>query len=170
MEQEYDLGVYLRRRYASLLGDGRYSNNVVHVQSELNVNLIHNYCILFFINCHSIVGSNQIRTLRSAAVCLAGLFPTKYDQIWNRDLSWQSIPIHTVETNMDYILYPGKKCPLYERTFKEYLQSPEFIALMEKYEDLFSQLEKQSGMTVKSFHDAKDLYDILWIEKLHNNT
>lgn len=36
MEQEYDLGAYLRRRYASLLGDGRYSNNVVHIQSELN--------------------------------------------------------------------------------------------------------------------------------------
>lgn len=35
VEQEYDLGAYLRRRYASLLGDGRYSNNNVQIRSEL---------------------------------------------------------------------------------------------------------------------------------------
>lgn len=71
---------------------------------------------------------------------------------------------------MDYILYPGRKCALYERAFKEYLESSEFIALMEKYKNLFNQLEMQSGKTLKTFHDLKDLYDTLWIKKHQNFT
>lgn len=135
---------------------------LISIQNLLN--------IIFSSICHLIIGSDQDRTLRSAAVCLAGLFPSKYDQIWNRDISWQTIPIHTVPRHEDYILYPGKKCPKEDRAFNEYLQSPEFIAITDKYKNLLSQLEMQSGKTLKSFHDVKDLYDTLWIKEHQNFT
>ncbi|XP_055306827.1 prostatic acid phosphatase-like [Sitodiplosis mosellana] len=114
MEQSYELGAYLRRRYALLLGDIR-SDDIVNVQS-----------------------STLRRTKRSAAACLAGLFgKTKSDQILNSDLSWLSIPIHRVPQNEDYILYPGKKCPRYAHAIDEYLKSPQFIALMARHKEMF---------------------------------
>ncbi|XP_055307524.1 prostatic acid phosphatase-like isoform X1 [Sitodiplosis mosellana] len=148
VEQAYELGAYLRRRYASLLGDGPHSDDIVYVQS-----------------------SKQSRTLITGAICLAALlFPSKKDQILNRDLSWQSLPIYTVSKEEDYILYHGKKCQRYERAFDEYLESPEFTALMARHKKMFRQLQKRSGMEINTFHDAKRLYNVLWIEKLQNKT
>ncbi|XP_055307525.1 prostatic acid phosphatase-like isoform X2 [Sitodiplosis mosellana] len=107
VEQAYELGAYLRRRYASLLGDGPHSDDIVYVQ---------------------------------------------------------------ISKEEDYILYHGKKCQRYERAFDEYLESPEFTALMARHKKMFRQLQKRSGMEINTFHDAKRLYNVLWIEKLQNKT
>ena len=108
--------------------------------------------------------------MRSAVVSLAGLFPNENDRIFDEHLSWQSIPVHTVPKKKDFILFPGRKCPRYKRAFDRYLESPEFIALMARHKRLFCKLQKWSRMEIRTFHDAKFLYDVLWIEKLKNKT
>ena len=44
------------------------------------------------------------RTLMSAMSNLAGLYPPSGDQIWNKDIMWQPIPVHTRPTLVNYLL------------------------------------------------------------------
>lgn len=46
-EQSYGMGAYMRRRYASLLENGRYSHDIVHAQSKSNVKLTPNHIQLY---------------------------------------------------------------------------------------------------------------------------
>jgi len=43
------------------------------------------------------------RTLMSAECNLAGLFPPQGSQVWNSELRWQPIPVHTVPKKKDYV-------------------------------------------------------------------
>jgi len=43
------------------------------------------------------------RTLMSAYSNLAGLFPPQDSQVWNDDLLWQPIPVHTEPLESDYV-------------------------------------------------------------------
>ncbi|XP_055301172.1 prostatic acid phosphatase-like [Sitodiplosis mosellana] len=145
IEQEYELGKYLRRRYASLLGDGHYSNDNVYVQS-----------------------TDVDRTLMSAAANLAGLFPPDDNQVWNRDINWRPIPIHSIPLDLDYVLYVGKPCPRYDHAMEEYLNSSEHANLIAKYKEMFTYLEENSGVQIRTFDDAQLLYNTLWIENQKN--
>lgn len=67
--QLFDLGLYLRRRYNTLLGE-KYSPNKVYIQS-----------------------TDVDRTLMSAEAALSGLFiPTEEEQ-WNDRIMWQPVPV-----------------------------------------------------------------------------
>lgn len=114
--------------------------------------------------------SDMVRTEECAKACLFGLFPTNDDEIWDKNDASQSIPIYKVPKQSDYILFPSDDCDRYERAFYAYIQSPVFKAYMAQHKELFRRLQKLSGMKIKTFHDAKELYDILCIEKLNNKT
>jgi len=43
------------------------------------------------------------RTLMSAETDLAGLFPPEGPQLWNDELLWQPVPVHTVSEESDYV-------------------------------------------------------------------
>ena len=65
------------------------------------------------------------RTLLSAESTLAGLYPTKGNHIWGRDMPWQPIPVHTVELEADNLLYNQPKCPRMTELDKDVLNLPE---------------------------------------------
>ena len=79
---QYRLGIYLQNRYmndSNLLNE-TYSRYEIYVRST-DVN----------------------RTLMSAQANMAGLYPPQGKQIWNQDILWQPIPVHTVPVVEDYV-------------------------------------------------------------------
>ncbi|XP_067883590.1 lysosomal acid phosphatase-like, partial [Heterodontus francisci] len=77
MRQHYELGQYLRRRYKDFLNSS-YDRHQIYVRS-----------------------TDVDRTLMSAESDLAGLYPPHGHQIFNPDVNWQPIPVHTVPEKYD---------------------------------------------------------------------
>ncbi|XP_032265100.1 prostatic acid phosphatase isoform X2 [Phoca vitulina] len=77
MEQHYELGQYIRKRYRKFLNES-YKREQVYIQS-----------------------TDVDRTLMSAMTNLAGLFPPEGISVWNPSLPWQPIPVHTLSLSED---------------------------------------------------------------------
>lgn len=63
--------------------------------------------------------SDVDRTLTSAASNLAGLYARDKDDIFNENLNWNPIPIHTVPNNEDAVIVMLKDCPKYKQLSDE---------------------------------------------------
>lgn len=99
---------------------------------------------------------------------LAGFYPPKDQDIWNPDILWQPIPVHTTPAKMDKVLYAGKPCPRYDYLHKKYLETPEHRQLNKKYKKVFEYLTENSGKTVNSMKTVLQLYSCMNIERIHN--
>ncbi|XP_053455486.1 prostatic acid phosphatase isoform X2 [Nycticebus coucang] len=149
MEQHYELGKYLRKRYKNFLNDS-YKHEQVYIRS-----------------------TDVDRTLMSAMANLAALFPPEGISIWNPGLLWQPIPVHTVSLPEDQLLHlPFRNCPHFQELERETLKSEEFQKRLHPYKDFIETLPKLSG-----FHGHQDLlgiwskvYDPLYCESVHNFT
>ncbi|XP_055307972.1 prostatic acid phosphatase-like [Sitodiplosis mosellana] len=142
-QQHYQLGQYLRKRYSSLLGNGDYSSDKVYVRS-----------------------TDSDRTLMSSQACLAGLFPPTNDQMWNPNLEWQPIPVHTTPLSNDFLLASDRKCNHFDYIMLEYLNSTEYKSLFKKYKNVIRYLEKMSGKQLRTLTDINNLYDTLLVEQM----
>ena len=60
-------------------------------------------CVLYVIIQVYVRSTDVDRVLMSALSNLAGLFPPNGSQVWNSDLLWQPIPVHTVPEDSDYV-------------------------------------------------------------------
>ncbi|XP_065723269.2 prostatic acid phosphatase isoform X1 [Drosophila suzukii] len=145
-QDHYDLGKWLRNRYSNLL-PFQYSNEDIFVQS-----------------------TDVDRTLMSAQSNLAGLYEPQGEDIWNADIKWQPIPIHTTPEKEDPILAAKAPCPAFDYELATLESSPEFKAMTEKHRDLFAYLSEKAGRSVKTFVDAQYLNNTLFIENLYNMT
>lgn len=105
----------------------------------------------------------------SAYANLAGMFPPENEEIWNKNLLWQPVPVHTVPENLDE-LYTGKKCDRYAREMKKYVESNEFMSLLEAHKALFKYLEANAGSKMETVHDVLILFNTLFIQTLRNRT
>ncbi|XP_059519943.1 prostatic acid phosphatase isoform X8 [Myotis daubentonii] len=131
MEQHYELGEYIRKRYGKFLNES-YKHQQVYVRS-----------------------TDIDRTLMSAMTNLAALFPPEGISLWNPNLPWQPIPVHTVPLVEDRLLFlPFKNCPRFQELESETLKSEEFQKRLQPFKDFMETLPKLSG------YHGKDLFGI----------
>ncbi|KAK7893398.1 hypothetical protein WMY93_022550 [Mugilogobius chulae] len=103
MQQHYNLGQFLRKKYAGFLKE-RYDRHEISVRS-----------------------TDYDRTLMSAEANLAGLYPPNGSQVFNPNIKWQPIPVHTVPMSEERLLsFPLNDCPRYKKLMNETEQSEEF--------------------------------------------
>lgn len=142
----YRLGKWIRQRYTPFLST-EYLAEEFHIRS-----------------------SNFDRCLMSAASNLAGLFPPVGDQVWNHELNWQPIPIHTIPNKMDGMLALQKPCPEYQRQLDELLNTDYYQKIHTVNSKLYAYLTAKTGLQIKDFIGASDLYDTLLVEDEANYT
>lgn len=143
----YELGKYFRRRYGKLIGN-TYSPKEVYVQS-----------------------TDYDRTIMSAQVNLAGLYPTSDAEIWNENIRWHPIPVHTIPFKYDYALYGPDDCPKYWMDYEKYQrESPEVQRIYREYADDFAFWSEQCGSSITTTLDVAELYHTLYVEYLHKKS
>ncbi|CAH2016653.1 unnamed protein product [Acanthoscelides obtectus] len=101
-QQQKELGQWLRQRYDNFLPK-EYSEKDIYVRS-----------------------TDVDRTLMSAEANLAGLYPPTSSQMWDTNLKWQPIPVHTMPEREDALLAGKKPCAQYEMLLKKLLSSDYF--------------------------------------------
>lgn len=106
----------------------------------------------------------------SAAANLAGLYPPKGTQIWNQQLVWRPIPIHTVPSTEDEIVAMKKECPLYNLLYDELLNSSTFRLVNERNKELYDFLSNNTGWNITEIRQVESLYSTLSIEQQYNLT
>lgn len=136
------MGQFLHQRYWNFTGP--YSSDKVFIQA-----------------------SKYDRTINSANLVLAALFPPDDSQVWNEDLLWQPIAVHPIPKSRDYILH-GAACARFVQLRTEFEQSPLIQSMIEQHQDLFDYLELHSGQPIKKIVHLRDLYETLQIE-YHSN-
>lgn len=139
------MGKYLARRYGKFLGNGTYLHEKIHMLS-----------------------SDRDRTINSAELVLAGMFPPKGDQIWNEELNWQPIAVHTIPKSIDYYLHVESGCARYLKARRDYEVSPEMQALIEPHKELFQYVEKHTGNPVRTIENMKNTWKTLKTERKMN--
>lgn len=141
------MGTFFRRRYHKLLGDGSYSPDKVYA-----------------------VSSQLDRTQNSAELVLAGLFPPQNQQVWNKHLLWQPVPVHIIPRKDDHLIKHRPACHRYNKKLNEYIKSSKIKKITKEQQSLFRYLEKNSGKSIRSIEDVTNLYDTLSVEHYLNKT
>lgn len=100
----------------------------------------------------------------SASCNLAALFPPKDRQIWNKELLWQPVPIHTIPL----LFTIGKPCPKYDKLMTDFSRNHgDFKKRMEEAQPIIKYIEKHSGEKL-DFDDLKFFHDTLFIEQSYD--
>lgn len=94
----------------------------------------------------------------SAEADLAGLFPPNKDQVWNPNIPWQPIPVHTMPETLDELLAAKKSCPAYDYALKKYKKSEDFVHLNKRFQWLYDYLTENCGRKV----DCKCIFFVIF--------
>ncbi|XP_074520329.1 lysosomal acid phosphatase [Halichoeres trimaculatus] len=147
MKQHFDLGQFLRKRYTGFLSES-YDRHEVLVRS-----------------------TDYDRTLMSAESNLAGLYPPSGQQVFNPNLIWQPIPVHTVPQSEEKLLsYPASDCPRYQQLMNETEHTPEFLNVTAEYQDFINLVREKTGLNKTNVESVWSVYDTLFCESRHNKT
>ncbi|KAK9886475.1 hypothetical protein WA026_016757 [Henosepilachna vigintioctopunctata] len=107
----------------------------------------------------------------SALADLAGLYPPSGKDIWNDNLAWQPIPVHTLPEEQDDIAEVYHSCSKYNHLkAAAEKELPYFRDFNEKNKNLYDLLSEKSGETISNIVQANSLFDTLHIEKIYNFT
>ncbi|XP_018565956.1 testicular acid phosphatase homolog [Anoplophora glabripennis] len=146
IQHQYELGQWFTNRYATFLPE-KFSTADIYVRS-----------------------SDRDRTLMSAAANLAGLYPAKGAQVWDKQLLWRPIPIHTVPNEEDEVVAMKKDCPRYNLLYDQLLNSRTFQLVNLRNKPLYDYLTKNTGWNITELRQIETLYSLLSIEKQYNLT
>lgn len=142
--QQYELGTWLRRRYLGSLIKPKYNLNDIYVQS-----------------------SDYDRTLQSAAVNLAAIYPADGQSVDN--FPCQIVPIHTIPRHLDNTISPERSCPAFDLAESEVL--PAFVdKLFSKHKVVLDFVREKTGLALLTMWAVQDLYDTLYIQQTNNKT
>ncbi|XP_050501607.1 lysosomal acid phosphatase-like isoform X2 [Diabrotica virgifera virgifera] len=141
----YNLGQSFRQRYQNFLSD-IYSPNEIYVHS-----------------------SQVDRCLMSAAANLAGLYPPKSFQLWNQNILWQPIPIHTTNIKDDHIITEKRHCRK-SRIIMEHLKNQTYPPLYRKYSKVIEYLSLKTGWNPISLSNIKTLNSVINTYKSYNKS
>ncbi|VVC90696.1 unnamed protein product [Leptidea sinapis] len=144
--QHYTLGRFLRLRYQNFISKD-FNPDEVYVRS-----------------------TNVDRTLMSAQANLAGFYPPSDKSIWNKDLLWQPIPVHTKPEEDDEVLAMKKVCLAYTKARTVYVNSNTFQHQLQKYQHLMKYMTAHTGKKIQNFDDMQSINSVLTIEQLYNFT
>lgn len=139
---QFQLGKFFRRRYDKLIGPG-YSSKKVYYRS-----------------------SNTSRTIQSAQFNAAGLFgQTVPARIFIENINdWQTVPIHTVPLDGDYLVYQSIPCAKADKQHNEYVKSLSVMSEFRKHRNFFQFLEENSGAKIRTISDFGTIAEALIIE------
>ncbi|XP_021244581.1 prostatic acid phosphatase-like isoform X2 [Numida meleagris] len=149
IQQQYELGQYMRRRYSYFL-------SVVYKQTEIYAQ-----------------STDCDQTLMSAQATLAGLYPPTQGHIWNPRILWQPIPVHTVPLSHDNLLYvPFSHCPKYNELLRETFATRDFQKQLKQYRSFLKFLASHTGYPLKKLNSERILRisDTLQYEDINNYT
>ncbi|KOC59082.1 Venom acid phosphatase Acph-1 [Habropoda laboriosa] len=138
-QREYTLGLFLRDRYETFLGDTYKVKSV------------------------SALSSDYDRTKMSLQLVLAGLFPPSKLQQWHQELNWQPIPANYLRRYEDNVFLP-EDCLLFEVEYNRVLKSPQGKHELSKYNELMKQLTEWTGKSISTPWDLYYLYHTLMAE------
>ncbi|KAG9333310.1 hypothetical protein JZ751_012825 [Albula glossodonta] len=144
MRQHFKLGQALKKRYHGFLSEAYDRHQIVVNSTDID------------------------RTLMSAAVNLAAMYPPNGSQIFNPNLHWQPIPIHTVQNETTLLKFPLSPCPRFQTLLNETKNTPEFINKSVQYKEFLQRLANDTGMESISLESVWRIYDTLFCEKAHN--
>lgn len=144
--QHYELGQWLRKRYDSLIPSGKYSKDLIYVQS-----------------------SDWDRTLMSAQANLAGMFPPTKQEFWS-DLDWQPIPVHTIPAKLDKLIAVHHPCPRLLEELHNIKHSPIVKRYNKHHQQLYADMTKNCGEHIDSVKTVGNKYTTFYIETLRNYT
>ncbi|XP_071321083.1 lysosomal acid phosphatase isoform X2 [Trachinotus anak] len=145
MRQHFELGQFLRSRYTGFLNES-YDRHEISVRS-----------------------TDYDRTLMSAEANLAGLYPPSGQQVFNPNLRWQPIPVHTVPQSEERLLsFPLGDCPRYKQLMNDTEHTQEFINVTTTYQDIIELVRNKTGLNKTSVESVWSVYDTLYCESLHN--
>ncbi|NXM25949.1 PPAP phosphatase, partial [Oxyruncus cristatus] len=157
IQQQYELGQYMRRRYSHFLKT-----------------TFQTFSFFFFFLLQIYVQSTDCdHTLMSAQASLAGLYPLTQDQIWNPRILWQPIPVHTVPLSHDNLLYlPFSHCPKYNELLKETFSTRDFQRQLKHYKLFLKFLATHTGHSLKKLNTERiwKLMDTLQYQDINNYT
>ncbi|XP_040455634.1 lysosomal acid phosphatase isoform X2 [Falco naumanni] len=144
MRQQWELGQALRRRYRGFLSS-TYRRLEIFIRS-----------------------TDYDRTLMSAEANLAGLYPPEGQQIFNPNISWQPIPVHTVPESAERLLkFPLTPCPRYEQLQNETRHSAEYINKTKENWQFLQMVANETGIRDVSLESVWSVYDTLFCEQAH---
>ncbi|XP_075044256.1 lysosomal acid phosphatase [Mixophyes fleayi] len=145
MRQHWDLGQALRARYKGFLNES-YDRHEIYVRS-----------------------TDVDRTLMSAEANLAGLYPPEGSQVFNPNISWQPIPVHTVPDSEERLLkFPILPCPKYLKLQEETRKSPEYVNKTTDNMNFIQMVANETGLSDCSLESVWSISDILFCESKHN--
>ncbi|KAM9301921.1 lysosomal acid phosphatase [Gastrophryne carolinensis] len=145
MRQHWELGQALRARYKGFLNES-YDRHEIYVRS-----------------------TDVDRTLMSAEANLAGLYPPNGSQVFNPDIAWQPIPVHTVADSKDRLLkFPILPCPKYVQLLEDTRHSPEYVNKTRENLDFLHLVANETGLPDCSLESVWIVADVLFCEAKHN--
>ncbi|KAJ8916057.1 hypothetical protein NQ315_010925 [Exocentrus adspersus] len=135
--RQYRLGQWLRERYSGFLPDV-YNVSDIYVRS-----------------------TDTDRALISAQANLAGLYPPIKNEKADDVQLPQYIPIHTLPTNEDQVLYMERPCPKFYRLYDEVKDTDFFKNINKDFAEFYDEVSKVTGWQIDDVDYFYSLQSVL---------